>query len=52
MGAGGGGFLLFYVEKEKQGKVLEAMKNLIHVPFSFENDGTQVLYYAPERLEE
>ena len=52
LGAGGGGFLLFYVEKEKQGKVLEAMKNLIHVPFSFENDGTQVLYYAPERLEE
>lgn len=44
LGAGGGGFLLFYVEKEKQKKFLEKMKNFIYVPVQFENVGTSVLY--------
>ena len=48
MGAGGGGFLLFYVEKDKQDKVREAMKDLLYVPFEFENGGTRVLYYKAE----
>lgn len=48
LGAGGGGFLLFYVEQDKQPAVLEAMQRLMHVPFHFENDGTSVVYYAPE----
>lgn len=48
LGAGGGGFLLFYAEKEKQPAVLEAMEGLMHVPFRFENGGTRVIYYAPE----
>lgn len=46
LGAGGGGFLLFYCEKDKQPTLIEALKKLMIVPFSFENDGTQVLYYA------
>ena len=48
LGAGGGGFLVFYVQSEKRQSVLAAMKDLLHVPFEFENGGTQVLYYAPE----
>ena len=48
LGAGGGGFLVFYVQPEKRQAVLEAMRDLLHVPFAFENGGTQVLYYAPE----
>ena len=48
LGAGGGGFLVFYVQPEKRQAVLAAMRDLLHVPFSFENGGTQVLYYAPE----
>ena len=48
LGAGGGGFLLFYVEKDKQPAVLSAMEKLMHVPFGFENGGTRVVYYAPE----
>lgn len=48
LGAGGGGFLLFYCEKEKQGKLIEALEKLMIVPFHFENDGAQVLYYAPQ----
>ena len=48
LGAGGGGFLVFYVQPEKKQAVLTAMRDLLHVPFKFENGGTQVLYYAPE----
>lgn len=48
LGAGGGGFLVFYVQPDKQNAVSEAMKDLLHVPFAFENGGTQILYYAPE----
>ena len=51
LGAGGGGFLLFYVRPEKQAEVRRAMKDLLHVPFQFENDGTQVIYYTPESYE-
>lgn len=51
LGAGGGGFLLFYVQPERQTAVKEAMKDLLHVSFEFENEGTQVIYYAPESYE-
>lgn len=48
LGAGGGGFLLFYCEKEKQDILKAALEQLMIVPFNFENDGSQVLYYAPQ----
>lgn len=48
LGAGGGGFLLFYVEKEKQENVRRSLSNLLNVPFKFENGGTKVIYYTPE----
>ena len=48
LGAGGGGFLLFYVPADKQREVREAMKNLLYIPFQFETGGTRVIYYASE----
>ena len=48
LGAGGGGFLLFYVPKEKQADVKKALAGQMYVPFSFENDGTKVIHYSPE----
>ena len=48
LGAGGGGFLVFYVQPEYQAAVREAMRDLLYIPFSFENGGTRVIYYAPE----
>lgn len=48
LGAGGGGFLVFYVQQEKQDSVKDAMKNLLHVPFRFEDGGTRVIHYTPE----
>lgn len=47
LGAGGGGFLLFYVEKDRREAVLNELDELMHVPFSFENEGTSVVHYNP-----
>lgn len=51
LGAGGGGFLVFYVQPEKKVAVMEAMKDLLYVPFHFEDGGSQVLYYAAEEYQ-
>ena len=51
LGAGGGGFLVFYVQPEKQEAVREAMKDLMYIPFEFENDGASVIHYFPETYE-
>lgn len=48
LGAGGGGFLLFYVPSERKESVLSALGDLLHVPFAFENGGTRVVHYSPE----
>lgn len=48
LGAGGGGFLLFYVEEDKRETVKKAMESLLYVPFTFENAGTRVIHYTPE----
>ena len=48
LGAGGGGFLLFYCEKDKQPALVKALELLMVVPFNFENEGSQVLYYSPQ----
>ncbi len=51
LGAGGGGFLLFYVQKEKQEAVKKALDKLLYVPFEFENHGVQIVYYAAEKID-
>lgn len=51
LGAGGGGFLVFYCEEEYRESVLRAMKDLLFIPFSFEDGGTQVIHYTPEEYE-
>lgn len=51
LGAGGGGFLVFYVREEHRDPVMEAMKNLLYIPFEFETSGTSVIHYTPENYE-
>lgn len=48
LGAGGGGFFVFYVEKDKQQSVKNALKGFMHVPFEFEDSGTKINYYKAE----
>lgn len=51
LGAGGGGFLLFYVPQERQPEVLQALRKLLYVPFRFEDSGSVVVYYKAEDYE-
>lgn len=51
LGAGGGGFLLFYVQPEKRQAVCDAMSDLLYIPFEFEDGGTRVIHYSPEEYE-
>ena len=51
LGAGGGGFLLFFAEPDARASVMKAMDELLHVPFEFENNGTGVVHYSPESYE-
>ena len=42
-GAGGGGFLLVFAEPDKHKSIREKLKDLLHVPFSFESSGSHIL---------
>jgi D-glycero-alpha-D-manno-heptose-7-phosphate kinase len=43
-GAGGGGFMFFYVPIEKQEQVKKNLSQLIHVPFKFESVGSRIIF--------
>lgn len=51
LGAGGGGFLLFYCPKEKQVLLREKLRLRIF-PFRFEHDGSSVIYIGDKYWEE
>jgi D-glycero-alpha-D-manno-heptose-7-phosphate kinase len=46
LGAGGGGFLLFYAKEDSQGKIRNALKDLNELDFEFDTIGTTVIYYG------
>jgi D-glycero-alpha-D-manno-heptose-7-phosphate kinase len=48
VGAGGGGFLLFYCPPSAQGSFLGAMSGLRRVPFQFDFSGSRVIHVADE----
>ena len=48
LGAGGGGFLLFYVEKDKQKFFNDKMSYLTRVPISIDEKGSELLYNVSE----
>ena len=47
LGAGGGGFMLIFAKPEVQPKIKNKFKNLLYVPFQFENLGSQIIFYEP-----
>jgi D-glycero-alpha-D-manno-heptose-7-phosphate kinase len=47
-GAGGGGFMLLFVPHERQGNVRKALDKLIYVPFRFDYNGSQIIYFQHE----
>lgn len=48
LGAGGGGFLVFYVQQERQLQVRHAMEKLLYIPFKLESMGTKIIYYTSD----
>ena len=48
LGAGGGGFMLFFCEPNKQENLINSLKEYLHIPFRFEENGSQVIYYREE----
>ena len=50
LGAGGGGFMLFYCPPEKRQAVRERLKKLLCVPFGFSHRGSHVVVYEPEEI--
>jgi D-glycero-alpha-D-manno-heptose-7-phosphate kinase len=48
LGAGGGGFILLFAEPSSHVKIRQALKDLLEVPFKFENLGSQIIFYQPE----
>jgi D-glycero-alpha-D-manno-heptose-7-phosphate kinase len=48
MGAGGGGFMILFVEPDAQSKVRAALSDLVYVPFAFEHEGSKIIHYVPE----
>lgn len=48
LGAGNGGFILFFAPIEIQPRIKEKLKELLYVPFSFEGLGSQIILYAPQ----
>jgi len=51
LGAGGGGFLLLYVRRDRQAEVKAALKELRHIPFRFEREGSKIIFYNPTTLD-
>lgn len=50
LGAGGGGFMLLFVPPERKAKVRGALKAFLEVKFTFENNGSQLIYYNPQQV--
>jgi len=48
LGAGGGGFMLFYVDEEHQTRVKEALARYLHIPFTFDFTGAEIIVYRPD----
>jgi D-glycero-alpha-D-manno-heptose-7-phosphate kinase len=46
LGAGGGGFFVFYVPAEKQEAVKNALSHLHHIEFGFENGGSRIIHVS------
>lgn len=50
LGAGGGGFMVFFVPPEKRQVLRERLKKLLCIPFKFSTRGSHVVLYEPEQM--
>ena len=50
LGAGYGGFLMFFVPLEKHANVIKALSDLKEIPFSFDNSGSVIAFNQPNTI--
>ena len=48
LGAGNGGFMMFYAPKEKHAAITAALSELELVKFHFDRSGAQIVFYQPQ----
>ena len=48
LGAGGGGFMLFFAKPEMHSAIRQALGTKLFVPFRFESTGSQIVYFSHE----
>jgi D-glycero-alpha-D-manno-heptose-7-phosphate kinase len=48
LGAGGGGFMLFFVPPDRRDALIRRLRKLLCVPFAFSGRGSHVVVYEPE----
>ncbi len=46
LGAGGGGFILFFAQPDMHEHIKKELSDLLYVPFEFETGGTNVIFYS------
>ena len=51
LGAGGGGFLLLFVEPKNQNKVINSLSELFCLDVKLDNAGTRITYYDQDRVD-
>jgi len=47
LGAGGGGFIVFFAKPKDQKKIRQKLKGLLEIPVKFEDQGSQIIFYQP-----
>jgi len=50
LGAGGGGFMLFFVPPDRRDALRQRLKKLLCIPFAFSTRGSHVVVYEPEHM--
>jgi len=50
LGAGGGGFMIFFAKPEVQSRIIQRTKGLLRVPFQFESAGSEIIFHRPHSL--
>jgi D-glycero-alpha-D-manno-heptose-7-phosphate kinase len=51
LGAGGGGFLLLYVEPKNQAKVIDVLSGLFCLDVKLDSAGTRITYYDQDKID-
>lgn len=51
LGAGGGGFMLFFARPQDHAKIRERLKNLVYVNFRIDYTGSKIVIYEPNNFQ-